>query len=215
MNLNHIGGRPPHPSLHSFFAVFLVHCSGFPLPVPQSACGESSFVGTLFYVLFSFFQKTRLIMWTVWTPLNIWGTLFKHFLSKKTTKKSYVNDTLSSRLDLREVKCTWIIYYKLSSDKILTIVKLLIYFWCRKYKPITTYEQRCSYKSDFNTEYQIYKTLKEKVDSISTQFTELQRKREQQPDDSEARKVCSFTSCLSNLSFASAFDKNANTKEVA
>lgn len=60
--------------------------------------------------------------------------------------------------------------------------------YMRKYKPITTYEQRCSYKSDFNAEYDIYKALKEKVDSISTQFTELQNKRQQYPEKSVERQ---------------------------
>lgn len=60
--------------------------------------------------------------------------------------------------------------------------------YMRKYRPITTYEQRCSYKSDFQAEYQVYKTLKERVDSISTQFTVLQSKRQQYPEDSDERK---------------------------
>ena len=59
----------------------------------------------------------------------------------------------------------------------------------RKYKPITTYEQRCSYKRDFQAEYRVYEGLKEKVDSVSTKFTELQNKRQQFPEGSEKRKV--------------------------
>ena len=62
----------------------------------------------------------------------------------------------------------------------------------RKYRPITTYEQRCLYKTDFQAEYEVYKALKEKVDSVSTKFTELQTKREQFPTESSERKVCSF-----------------------
>ena len=66
-------------------------------------------------------------------------------------------------------------------------------FYCllssRKYKPITTYEQRCSYKRDFQAEYRVYEGLKEKVDSVSTKFTELQNKRQQFPEGSEKRKV--------------------------
>lgn len=58
----------------------------------------------------------------------------------------------------------------------------------RKYKPITTYEQRCSYKRDFQAEYRVYEGLKEKVDSVSTKFTELQNKRQQFPEGSEKRK---------------------------
>ncbi|KAL9986337.1 hypothetical protein ACROYT_G000474 [Oculina patagonica] len=58
----------------------------------------------------------------------------------------------------------------------------------RKYKPITTYEQRCLYKKDFQTEYKEYKALKEKLDSVSTKFTDLQSKRLQFPDESTERK---------------------------
>ncbi|XP_073242271.1 RNA polymerase II elongation factor ELL2-like isoform X2 [Porites lutea] len=58
----------------------------------------------------------------------------------------------------------------------------------RKYKPITTYEQRCSYKRDFQAEYRVYEGLKEKMDSVSTKFTELQNKRQQFPEGSEKRK---------------------------
>lgn len=64
----------------------------------------------------------------------------------------------------------------------------------RKYKPITTYEQRCLYKTDFQAEYEVYKTLKEKVDSVLTKFTELQNKQEQFPKGSVERQVCSLMS---------------------
>jgi len=59
----------------------------------------------------------------------------------------------------------------------------------RKYKPITTREQRRLYKTDFQAEYEVYKVLKEKVDSVSTKFTELENKRQQFPKESVERKV--------------------------
>ncbi|KAJ7384554.1 snRNA transcription by RNA polymerase II [Desmophyllum pertusum] len=59
----------------------------------------------------------------------------------------------------------------------------------RKYKLITTYEQRCLYKKDFQTEYEEYKALKEKIDSVSTKFTELQSKRLQFPVKSTERQT--------------------------
>ena len=73
----------------------------------------------------------------------------------------------------------------------------------RKYRPITTYEQRCLYKTDFQAEYEVYKALKEKVDSVSTKFTELQTKREQFPTESSERKVCSFDIDILKPSFPS------------
>lgn len=43
------------------------------------------------------------------------------------------------------------------------------------YKPITSYEQRCQYKRDFQTEYPEYIELKKNVDTVTTKFIELDR----------------------------------------
>lgn len=59
----------------------------------------------------------------------------------------------------------------------------------RKYKPITSYEQRCSYKKDFQEEYEEYIALKEKTAPISIKFTDLQSKRLQFPEESTERQA--------------------------
>ncbi|XP_057300285.1 RNA polymerase II elongation factor ELL-like [Hydractinia symbiolongicarpus] len=43
------------------------------------------------------------------------------------------------------------------------------------YKPITSYEQRCRYKRDFQSEYSEYIELKKNVDAVATKFMELDR----------------------------------------
>lgn len=63
----------------------------------------------------------------------------------------------------------------------------------RKYKPITSYEQRCLYKKDFQEEYEEYIALKEKTAPISVKFTDLQSKRLQFPEESTERQVCFST----------------------
>ena len=73
----------------------------------------------------------------------------------------------------------------------MTFKNTTAFSFFRKYKPITTYEQRCLYKEDFNTEYKEYIALKEKVDPVSTKFTELQNKRLQFPEESTERQVSS------------------------
>lgn len=65
-----------------------------------------------------------------------------------------------------------------------------LFFLFRKYKPITSYEQRCSYKKDFQEEYEEYIALKEKTAPISIKFTDLQSKRLQFPEESTERQVC-------------------------
>ncbi|XP_020601663.1 RNA polymerase II elongation factor ELL-like [Orbicella faveolata] len=59
----------------------------------------------------------------------------------------------------------------------------------RKYKPITSYEQRCLYKKDFQEEYEEYIGLKEKTEPISIKFTDLQSKRLQFPEKSTERQA--------------------------
>lgn len=59
----------------------------------------------------------------------------------------------------------------------------------RKYKPITSYEQRCLYKKDFQEEYEEYIALKEKTEPISIKFTDLQSKRLQLPEKSTERQA--------------------------
>ena len=45
----------------------------------------------------------------------------------------------------------------------------------RTYKPITTYDQRCQYKRDFQSEYPEYIELKKNVDTVTRKFIELDR----------------------------------------
>ena len=67
------------------------------------------------------------------------------------------------------------------------------FFLFRKYKLITSYEQRCLYKKDFEEEYDEYIALKEKTEPISIKFTDLQSKRLQFPEESTERQVCLST----------------------
>ena len=67
---------------------------------------------------------------------------------------------------------------------------LLLYPWLyRKYKPIESYEQRCRYKQDFQTQYREYIELKKIVDSVSRKFLELDQVRRKYPEDSEKGQV--------------------------
>lgn len=59
----------------------------------------------------------------------------------------------------------------------------------RKYKPITTYEQRCLYKKDFNAELPEYESLKAKVDSMKKKIHDLQSKRLQFPEGTAEREA--------------------------
>ena len=63
------------------------------------------------------------------------------------------------------------------------------FFFFRKYKPITTYEQRCLYKKDFNAELPEYESLKAKVDSMKKKIHDLQSKRLQFPEGTAEREV--------------------------
>jgi len=54
-----------------------------------------------------------------------------------------------------------------------------------KYKPIKSYEQRCKYKQDFQTQYKEYIELKEIVDNVSRKFLELDQIRRKYPENSE------------------------------
>ena len=68
-------------------------------------------------------------------------------------------------------------------------------FFLRKYKPITTYEQRCLYKKDFNAELPEYESLKAKVDSMKKKIHDLQSKRLQFPEGTAEREVSRCDSC--------------------
>lgn len=74
--------------------------------------------------------------------------------------------------------------------------QLSFLFLFRKYKPITSYEQRCLYKKDFQEEYEEYIALKEKTEPISIKFTDLQSKRLQLPEKSTERQVRLSTSAF-------------------
>ncbi|NXC78414.1 ELL2 factor, partial [Anhinga anhinga] len=47
------------------------------------------------------------------------------------------------------------------------------YFSIRKYGAIVSYEQRQSYKNDFNAEYGEYRNLHARMETIIRRFTEL------------------------------------------
>ena len=81
-------------------------------------------------------------------------------------------------------------------------LRLLIQFlFCRKYKPIESYEQRCKYKQDFQTQYKEYIELKKIVDSVSRKFLELDQSRKKYPEDSEKGQVTVRISLLFFISF--------------
>ena len=71
----------------------------------------------------------------------------------------------------------------------LTSFFFFFFFFFRKYKPITTYEQRCLYKKDFNAELPEYESLKAKVDSMKEKIHDLQSKRLQFPEGTAEREV--------------------------
>ena len=87
------------------------------------------------------------------------------------------------------VNCSYTYFLTLIANQQNRCLEAECLFPFRKYKLITTYEQRCLYKKDFQTEYEEYKALKEKIDSVSTKFTELQSKRLQFPVKSTERQV--------------------------
>ena len=67
----------------------------------------------------------------------------------------------------------------------------------RTYKPITTYDQRCQYKRDFQSEYPEYIELKKNVDAVTMKFIELDRswrRTEKESKDYFVRSVYKF--CL-------------------
>jgi len=84
---------------------------------------------------------------------------------------------------------TYVLFIYLVENSINGVNSLDSPEYMRKYKPITTREQRRLYKTDFQAEYEVYKVLKEKVDSVSTKFTELENKRQQFPKESVERKA--------------------------
>lgn len=55
----------------------------------------------------------------------------------------------------------------------------IIFFFCRKYTVIVSNDQRQSYKDDFNSEYDEYRSLHARVEKITRRFMQLdaQRKR--------------------------------------
>lgn len=53
-------------------------------------------------------------------------------------------------------------------------------FFCRKYIPLVSMDQRQNYKDDFNAEYDEYRLLHTRVENITRRFTQL---------DSQCRKL--------------------------
>ncbi|NXX58209.1 ELL2 factor, partial [Scopus umbretta] len=51
------------------------------------------------------------------------------------------------------------------------------YFSIRKYIAIVSYEQRESYKDDFNAEYDEYRNLHARIESITRRFVQLDAQR--------------------------------------
>lgn len=63
--------------------------------------------------------------------------------------------------------------FLLSKKGILINQLLNLCFSYSTYKPITSYEQRCQYKRDFQSEYPEYIELKKNVDAVTSKFIEL------------------------------------------
>lgn len=63
------------------------------------------------------------------------------------------------------------------------------HFSFRKYIAIASYEQRQSYKDDFNAEYDEYRILHARMESISRRFMELDAQRKLLTPGSEEYRV--------------------------
>lgn len=59
----------------------------------------------------------------------------------------------------------------------------------RKYAPISSLEQRQSYKNDFNAEYNEYRDLHARIERITRRFTQLDSQLKQLSQGSEEYKV--------------------------
>lgn len=67
------------------------------------------------------------------------------------------------------------------------VPQLHVWFLCfpnRQYFTIASQDQRLQYKQDFNTEYEEYRQLHEKIDSVAKKFLQLQILRKETPRDS-------------------------------
>lgn len=80
----------------------------------------------------------------------------------------------------------------------------------RKYCPITNNEQRCSYKRDFQVEYQEYQKLQNQINSVTKKFEELKENLRQCPEQSEEREVCMYVEQEKNWEKSSYSYKHIN-----
>lgn len=55
----------------------------------------------------------------------------------------------------------------------MTVFPSSSFLSCSTYKLISSYEQRCQYKRDFQAEYPEYMELKKNVDAVKSKFIEL------------------------------------------
>lgn len=76
----------------------------------------------------------------------------------------------------------------ISQDRLLTLFLVIN----RQYFTIASHDQRSQYKQDFNTEYEEYRHLHEKIDNVAKKFLDLQLLRKQTPRDSLEFEVLVF-----------------------
>ena len=73
------------------------------------------------------------------------------------------------------------------------ILNICFIFVYSKYNPIQSHEQRQLYKADFNSEYEGYRDLHNKVIKVTRQFKELEsslHEKEEGSEDYEVWKEC-------------------------
>ena len=142
--------------------------------VPHSS---RQYFSAIFY--YSKSLSSPFISCKVWIVVSMnqfqWNTLDLTLLSKFSFCSQKLYDYLN-------------VVFNLVANFIFTY--LLLHPWLyRKYKPIESYEQRCRYKQDFQTQYREYIELKKIVDSVSRKFLELDQVRRKYPEDSEKGQV--------------------------